>query len=45
MGGVLAFGGAEIAAGAIIRSACAAARTHAAAAQPRRLPGGWVELD
>lgn len=45
MGGALAFGGADIAAGAVVRSACAAARTGAAAAPPRRLPGGWVELD
>lgn len=45
VGGALAFGGADMAAGAIVRSACAVSRGSAAAARPRRVPGGWVELD
>jgi hypothetical protein len=45
LGGVLAFGGAELTAGAVVRAACAVRRGAWTGARPRPLTGGWVELD
>jgi hypothetical protein len=45
VGGALALGGADLAGGEVIRAGCAVRRGAWAGARPRRLAGGWAELD